>query len=43
MAAKKAAHPAMDFIVASLKKNKNAVYADIKAAAEKRRIRLSCG
>lgn len=35
MASKKS-NPAMDFIIASLKKNKNASYADIQAAAQKK-------
>lgn len=39
MAAKKDTS-AMDFIVASLKKNKNASYADIKAAADEKKLAI---
>lgn len=39
MAAKKDTS-AMDFIVASLKKNKNASYADIKAAADEKKLSI---
>ncbi len=37
-ASKKSGSPAMNFIVAALKKNKNAAYADIKAAADKKKL-----
>ena len=39
MAAKKS-NPAMDFIVDSLKSNRNAKYADIAAAAAKKRLKV---
>lgn len=39
MAAKKQ-NPAMDFIVSSLKSNRNAKYADIAAAAAKKRMKI---
>jgi len=39
MAAKKQ-NPAMDFIVDSLKSNRNAKYADIAAAAAKKRLKI---
>lgn len=39
MAAKKS-NPAMDFIVSSLKSNRNAKYADIAAAAAKKRLKV---
>ena len=39
MAAKKQ-NPAMDFIVASLKSNRSAKYADIAAAAAKKKLKI---
>ena len=40
MAAAKKTNPAMDFIVASLKSNRNAKYSDIAAAAAKKRLKV---
>ena len=40
MAAAKKTNPAMDFIVASLKRNRNAKYSDIAAAAAKKRLKV---
>ena len=40
MAAKKAQSPAMAFLVAALKTNKKAAYADIKAKADKKKLKL---
>lgn len=39
MAAKKS-NPAMDFIVESLKSNKNAAYSEIKEAADKKKLKI---
>ena len=39
-AAAKSSSPAMDLIVAALKKNKKAAYADIKTAADKKRLQI---
>jgi len=39
MAAKKS-NPAMDFIVDSLKSNKNAAYSEIKEAADKKKLKI---
>lgn len=40
MAAKKKPSPAFEFIVSRLQKNKDAVYADIKAAADKKKLKV---
>jgi hypothetical protein len=40
MAAEKAPSPAMEFLVSALKANRNAVYADLKAKAKEKRLKV---